>query len=93
MSDASARPLSAGQSIAAANTLLRAWRRVRLNLWMCVAATKRAVEHFNKAIETAKAIGAKGIQGQVYLDHGRLHKAKGRNDQALDYFSRAVWIF
>jgi len=60
---------------------------------MCVAATKRAVEHFNKAIETATAIGAKGIQGQAYLDLGRLHKAKGRNDQALDYFSRAVRIF
>jgi len=56
-------------------------------------ASKKAEQHFNKAIEVAKEIGAKGTQGQVYLDLGRLHKAKGRSDQAQDCFSKAVRLF
>ena len=56
-------------------------------------ASQKAEAHFNKAIEVSKEIGARGIQGQVYLDLGRLHKAKGRSDQARDCFSKAVRIF
>jgi tetratricopeptide (TPR) repeat protein len=56
------------------------------------SAVKKAAEHFNKAIEVAKEIGAKGLEGQAYLDLGRLHQAKGRIDQARDCFSGAVRI-
>ncbi|GEM_PF-2082870 len=37
-------------------------------------------------------IGAKGVQGQAYLDLGRLHKAKGRSDQARGCFIEAAEI-
>jgi class 3 adenylate cyclase/tetratricopeptide (TPR) repeat protein len=57
------------------------------------SAAKKAAEHFNKAIEVAKEIGAKGIEGKAYLDLGHLHQAKGRSDQARDCFSTAVRIF
>ena len=48
--------------------------------------------NFNKAIEAAKEIGAKFLQGQAYLDLGRLHNAKGRSDQARDCFTEAAEI-
>jgi tetratricopeptide (TPR) repeat protein len=57
------------------------------------SAGKKAKEHFNRAIEVAKEIGAKGLHGQAYLDLGRLHKAKGRSDQARECFIAAVEIF
>jgi len=57
------------------------------------SAFKKATQHFNKALEVADEIGAKGIQGQALLDLGHLHKVKGRTDKARDYFSRAVKIF
>ena len=56
-------------------------------------AAKKAEDHFNKAIEVAKEIGAKGIEGRAYLDLGHLHKVKGRSDHARDCFSKAVRIF
>ena len=54
------------------------------------SAGKKAEEHFNRAIEVAKEIGAKFLQGQAYLDLGRLHKAKGKSDQARDCFTEAA---
>ena len=57
------------------------------------SAAKRAEDHIKKAIAIAKEIGAKGIEGQAYLDLGRLHQAKGRSDQARDCFSKAARIF
>jgi class 3 adenylate cyclase/tetratricopeptide (TPR) repeat protein len=56
------------------------------------SAGKKAEEHFNRAIEVAKEIGAKGLQGQTYLDLGRLHKAKGKSDQARHCFIEASKI-
>ena len=56
-------------------------------------AGKRAENHFNKAIEAAKEIGAKGILGQAYLGLGLLYKARGRNDQAKACISEAVSLF
>ena len=56
-------------------------------------AAKKAAEHFNRAIEISKEIGAKGVESQAYLDLGRLHKAKGRNDKARDCFTMAIRIF
>jgi len=56
-------------------------------------ASKRAEEHFNRAIEVAKEIGAKGTMGMAYLDLGLLHKAKGRTDQARRCLCAAIQIF
>jgi tetratricopeptide (TPR) repeat protein len=56
------------------------------------SARKKAEEHFNRAIEAAKEIGAKFTLGQAYLDLGRLYKAKGRSAQARDCFIAAIEI-
>jgi len=56
-------------------------------------ASKKAENYFNKAIESAKEFGAKGILGQVYLDLGLLHKAKKRNNSAGKCISEAINIF
>jgi class 3 adenylate cyclase/tetratricopeptide (TPR) repeat protein len=56
-------------------------------------ASKKAEDHFNKAIEVAKKIGAKGSLGRVYLDLGLLHEAKGRIDKARECISEAIRVF
>ena len=56
-------------------------------------ASKKAENYFNRAIESAKQSGAKGILGQVYLDLGLLHKAKKRNSMAGKCISEAISIF
>jgi class 3 adenylate cyclase/tetratricopeptide (TPR) repeat protein len=56
-------------------------------------ASKKAEDHFNKAIEVAQEIGAKVVLGRAYLDLGLLHRAKGRNDQARECISTAVDLF
>jgi class 3 adenylate cyclase/tetratricopeptide (TPR) repeat protein len=56
-------------------------------------ASKKAANYFNRAIESAKRFGAKGILGQAYLDLGLLHKAKKRNNWAGKCISDAIQIF
>jgi class 3 adenylate cyclase/tetratricopeptide (TPR) repeat protein len=56
-------------------------------------AGRKAEQHFNKAINMAKEIGANGILGQTYLDLGLLHKAKKRIERARECFSEAIRIF
>ena len=56
-------------------------------------AGKKAEGHFQKAIDVAREIGAKGILAQAHLDLGLLHKAKGRSDRARDCFSKAIKLF
>jgi class 3 adenylate cyclase/tetratricopeptide (TPR) repeat protein len=56
-------------------------------------AGRRAEDHFHKAIETAKGIGAKGVLGQAYLDLGRLNKGKGKKERARQYVSAAIRVF
>ena len=56
-------------------------------------ARKKAEDHFNKSIEVAKEIGAKGVLGQAYLGLGILYKAKKRKDRARECFSEAIRIF
>ena len=56
-------------------------------------ASKKAEEHFNKAIEVAKEIGGKATLGQAYLGLGLLHKATKRRNQARDCISRASQLF
>ena len=56
-------------------------------------ASQKAEAHFNKAIETAKEIGAKGMLGRAYLDLYLLHRAKRRKDQAQECILKAIQIF
>ncbi len=56
------------------------------------SASTTAGEYFTKAMSAAQEIGAKGIEGQVYLNLSLLHKATGEDDQARDCFSKAVQI-
>jgi class 3 adenylate cyclase/tetratricopeptide (TPR) repeat protein len=56
-------------------------------------ATKKAEEHFNKAIELFKEIGMKGYLGQAYLSLGLLYKASKKSDQARQCISEAINIF
>jgi tetratricopeptide (TPR) repeat protein len=56
-------------------------------------ARKKAEEHFIRAIEVAKEIGAKGTMGMAYLDLGLLHRMKGKTGQAKKCISEAIQIF
>ena len=56
-------------------------------------AGKKAEDHFNKATEVAKEIGAKGFQGLACLNLGLLHKAKKRTEQAQKCITEAVQLF
>ena len=56
-------------------------------------SSQKAEAHFNKAIEMAKEIGAKGLLGQAYMDLGLLHKAKKRTAQARECISKAIKVF
>jgi tetratricopeptide (TPR) repeat protein len=56
-------------------------------------ASKRAEYHFNKAVDLAQEIGARGIEGQAYLDLGLLYKTQKRKDQAQQYISKAIEVF
>jgi tetratricopeptide (TPR) repeat protein len=56
-------------------------------------AAKKAEEHFNKALETAREVGMKGIMGQTYLDLGFLHRAKGRTAKARECLTQAIECF
>ena len=57
------------------------------------SAAKKGEAHLNKAIETAKAIGAKGILGEAYLDLGFLYKAKGEKNKARELLSKGIEVF
>jgi tetratricopeptide (TPR) repeat protein len=57
------------------------------------SARRKAEDHFNKAIEVAREIGAKGVLGQIYLDLGLLHMAKNKRDEARVCLSEAVGLF
>ena len=56
-------------------------------------AAKKAESHFQKAINLAQEIGAKGFLGQAKLELGLLHKIKGRTDEARKCISDAVRLF
>jgi tetratricopeptide (TPR) repeat protein len=56
-------------------------------------ASKKAEEHFNRAIEVAKEIGTKGTMGMAYLDLGLLYRTKGKTEQARKCLSEAIQIF
>ena len=56
-------------------------------------ASKKAENHFNKSIEVAKEIGAKGTLGMAYLDLGLLYRAWGKKDKAREHISTAIQVF
>ena len=56
-------------------------------------ASKKAEEHFSRAIEVAEEIGAKSMMGMAYLDLGLLHRMKGKVEQAKKCLSEAIQIF
>jgi class 3 adenylate cyclase/tetratricopeptide (TPR) repeat protein len=56
-------------------------------------ASKKAEEHFNRAIEVSREIGAKRTMGEAYLDLGLLYKMKGKTGQAKKCVSEAIQIF
>jgi len=56
------------------------------------SAGKKAEDHFKKAIEVAKEIGANTILGQVLLDLGLLYKARGKIDKVGECLDEAVRI-
>jgi len=56
-------------------------------------ASKKAEDHFNRAVEVAKEIGAKGTMGMAYLDLGLLYRMKGKTEQARKCLSEAIQIF
>ena len=57
------------------------------------AAGKKAEYHFKRTIEVAKKVGAKSWIAMSYYDLGLLHKAKKRNDRAIECISKAIQIF
>jgi tetratricopeptide (TPR) repeat protein len=56
-------------------------------------SANKAEEHFNRAINMSKEIGAKGYCGLACLNFGLFHRDKKRIDQANKYLSEAVEIF
>jgi class 3 adenylate cyclase/tetratricopeptide (TPR) repeat protein len=56
-------------------------------------ASNRSQEHFTKAIQVSREIGASGILGQAFLDLGRLHRVRGRTAQARECLIEAIQIF
>lgn len=56
-------------------------------------ATKKAEEHFNKAIELFEEIGMNGYLGQAYLSMGLLYKDSKRSDRSRQYILESIDIF
>jgi tetratricopeptide (TPR) repeat protein len=56
-------------------------------------ASKKAEIHFNRAVETARVIGAKSILAQAYFNLGQLYRARKNPEKARIYFSQAVSLF
>jgi tetratricopeptide (TPR) repeat protein len=57
------------------------------------SAGKKAEDHFKKAIEVAKEIGANTSLGAALLYLGLLYKARGRSDEAGECLTEAIEIF
>lgn len=56
-------------------------------------ASKKAEEHFHKAIELFKEIDDSGYLGPVYLSLGKLYKATKRTDEARQSILEAINLF
>lgn len=73
------------------------WLIMLKNFWYLIRtipfAARRAESHLNKAAEVARAIGAKGVLGQAYLDLGKLRKRLGKPDEAKKFITDAISLF
>jgi tetratricopeptide (TPR) repeat protein len=56
-------------------------------------ASRKAEDHFNKAITVAEETGVKLFLGLSCLNLGLLHKTRGRNDKAKECISKAIRVF
>jgi len=56
-------------------------------------AGKKAENHYNRTIDVAREIGAKGTLGLACLDLGLLYKLKKKPDKAKEYISESIEIF
>ncbi len=56
-------------------------------------AAQKAEEHLNKAIESMKEMGAKGLLGPVYLSLAKFYKATKRTEQARQSLLEAIKTF
>jgi len=56
-------------------------------------AGRKAEEHYNRTIDVAREIGAKGILGQAYLDLGHFYKLKKNPEKAIGYVSASIEVF
>ena len=53
-------------------------------------AAQKAEQHFLKAVEMAKEIGASGMLGQIYLDLGLLYKKRKKTEKAKNAISLSI---
>ncbi len=56
-------------------------------------AKRKAKFHFEKALEVAQEIGAKGILGMAYMDLARIHKISKKNIPAENCIDKAIKSF
>jgi tetratricopeptide (TPR) repeat protein len=68
-------------------------KNIRSLIELVPGAARKAEEHYNKAIEVAGEIGARGVLAQSHLGLGLLHRAKGRKEMARESISKAIEIF
>jgi class 3 adenylate cyclase/tetratricopeptide (TPR) repeat protein len=55
-------------------------------------ASRKAVEHFSRAIEVSRVIGEKSVLCQAYMDLGLFHKWNKENEQAKECLKAATEI-
>jgi class 3 adenylate cyclase/tetratricopeptide (TPR) repeat protein len=55
-------------------------------------ASRKAVEHFSRAIEVSRVIGEKSVLCQAYMDLGLFHKWNKENEQAKECLKAAIEI-
>lgn len=56
-------------------------------------ASRKAEQHFSKAIQVAREIGAESTLGMAYLDLALLHRKKGRKGNARECVLKSLEIF
>ncbi len=56
------------------------------------SASRKAVEHFSRAIEVSRVIGEQSVLCHAYMDLGLFHKLKNENKQAKECLKAAIEI-
>ena len=56
-------------------------------------AWKRAEAHYLRAAELSSQIGAKGMLGQAHWGLGRLYRARGKHQKAVEDIEKAIANF